>query len=35
MFLEHLREKVGSDVVAGLLGKLPGLLDLKSGDVVG
>jgi len=33
MFLEYLREKVGSDVVAGVLGKLPGLLDLKSGDV--
>lgn len=35
MFLEYLRQKVGSDVVAGLLGKLPGLLDLKSGDVAG
>jgi len=32
MFLEHLRGKVGSDVVGNMLSKLPGLLDLKSGE---
>ena len=32
MFLEHMREKVGSDVVGNMLSKMSGLLDLKSGD---
>ncbi|MGC9319692.1 MAG: DUF2780 domain-containing protein [Armatimonadota bacterium] len=33
MFLEHLRQKVGSDVVGNMLSKMSGLLDLESGDV--
>lgn len=33
MFLEYMREKVGSDVVGNMLSRMSGLLDLKSGDV--
>ncbi len=32
MFLEHMREKVGSDVTGNMLSEMSGLLDLKSGD---
>jgi hypothetical protein len=32
MFIEYMRENVGSDVVGNMLAKMSGLLDLKSGD---
>ncbi|MFP4249388.1 MAG: DUF2780 domain-containing protein [Armatimonadota bacterium] len=33
MFIEYMREKVGSDVTGNMLSKMSGLLDLKSGEV--
>ncbi|MFO8082338.1 MAG: DUF2780 domain-containing protein [Armatimonadota bacterium] len=32
MFVEYMREKVGSDVTGNMLSKMSGLLDLKSGE---